>query len=269
LSDIAEYCDTTVLALMQANNVRNPHNLRVGQTLTVPAVRGNVYDGTRFASIPRQPVYTDYRTQAPAPAGGDVYIVRRGDTMSEIANIYGVSTARLARLNRHLNPSSLRPGDRVILPANVDTPYYAERRDPAPLNPPIRSSHTNSAPVVIYIGDDPAGRAGTYAQEGKAVIVVDSDNRRAAPARDRIRTTRYVPNTVDRHTVIEQPAIPSGTVLTLRTKLPETQSSQYADLGTACMRFRDGQREVYRVQVTAAGPECGSDRPVRLYKPGL
>ncbi len=45
LSEIAEYCDVPVRSLMAVNNLYNPHDLEVGQSLRIPATRGTVYEG--------------------------------------------------------------------------------------------------------------------------------------------------------------------------------------------------------------------------------
>ena len=43
------------------------------------------------------------------------YIVRRGDTLSQIARIYGVSVQYLVRLNNITNPNLIFPGQRIII----------------------------------------------------------------------------------------------------------------------------------------------------------
>ncbi|GGY49042.1 LysM peptidoglycan-binding domain-containing protein [Parvularcula lutaonensis] len=73
VSDIAEYCDTTVAAIMAANpSLSNPHALRVGQTLRIPNIRGSVYEGQRFSPAPARvasvtPRVETYASPAVAP----------------------------------------------------------------------------------------------------------------------------------------------------------------------------------------------------------
>jgi lipoprotein-anchoring transpeptidase ErfK/SrfK len=50
------------------------------------------------------------------PATGDTYVVRRGDTLSQIARRFGSTIASLARLNGIANPSAIYPyeGHRLV-----------------------------------------------------------------------------------------------------------------------------------------------------------
>ena len=77
LSLIAQRYGTTVSRLMQANNLRNMHRIRAGQTLDIPGLAA------------REPV----------PDGADTYRVRRGDTIGRIARRAGLSENQLLALN--------------------------------------------------------------------------------------------------------------------------------------------------------------------------
>ena len=77
LSLIAQRYGTTVSRLMQANNLRNMHRIRAGQTLDIPGLAA------------REPV----------PDGADTYRVRRGDTVGRIARRAGLSENQLLALN--------------------------------------------------------------------------------------------------------------------------------------------------------------------------
>ena len=70
LSEIAERFGTTVNELVRLNNIQNPNLIYPGQVLILPE-------------------------------GGcvDTYIVQRGDTLSEIAERFGTTVARLAGIN--------------------------------------------------------------------------------------------------------------------------------------------------------------------------
>ena len=80
LSEIAERFGTTVSALVLANNIADRDRIYPGQVLIIPA-------------------------------GGcvDNYIVQRGDTLSEIAERFGTTVARLASLN------NIRNTDRIYI----------------------------------------------------------------------------------------------------------------------------------------------------------
>lgn len=89
LSRIAAAYDTTVEALVQLNQLRNPDRIRVGQRLVV-----------REESL-----------------GADfwVHVVGRGETLSEIAARYQVKTADLAAWNGIGNPNRIVPGQELII----------------------------------------------------------------------------------------------------------------------------------------------------------
>jgi membrane-bound lytic murein transglycosylase D len=53
------------------------------------------------------------------------HVVRRGDTLSEIARDYGVSISAIRAANRGVNPRRLRIGQRLIIPRAGKLPRYA------------------------------------------------------------------------------------------------------------------------------------------------
>ena len=60
----------------------------------------------------RAPVPALRRTPAP-PRAGTVYVVKRGDLLSTIAEQTGVPSSRLLELNPEMEPQSLVPGQRL------------------------------------------------------------------------------------------------------------------------------------------------------------
>jgi membrane-bound lytic murein transglycosylase D len=54
--------------------------------------------------------------------------VRRGDTLSQIAESYGTSVSHIARLNKLGNRHLIRPGDRLLIPMPADLAARAEQR---------------------------------------------------------------------------------------------------------------------------------------------
>ncbi|EJW99461.1 lytic transglycosylase catalytic, partial [gut metagenome] len=84
--------------LRQANRVSGS-NIRVGQRLLIP-VSGQVYDKTE---------------------AGQTYTVAAGDTLSKIANRYGVSVTRIMRANR-MTRHTLKVGQRLEIPSGVRAP---------------------------------------------------------------------------------------------------------------------------------------------------
>ncbi|MFQ5610656.1 MAG: LysM peptidoglycan-binding domain-containing protein [Anaerolineae bacterium] len=96
LSSIAWKFNTSVQALMSANNISNADVIFVGQVLNVPGGDGGV-----------------------APPGGDAcntYVVQAGDTLSSIAWRYGTSVNALAQANNISNSSFIYVGQRLCVP---------------------------------------------------------------------------------------------------------------------------------------------------------
>ena len=90
---------TTFRALAAANGIANPNHIYVGQRLTIPG-------GGSSSPPPSSP-----------PASGQVYTVRRGDTLSAIAVRYGVNMWTLAQLNGIRNPSLIYVGQVLRIPS--------------------------------------------------------------------------------------------------------------------------------------------------------
>jgi LysM repeat protein len=109
LTWIAARYGVSIRAVMNANGLTNPNRIYAGQRLVIPVGRpGPAPPGT-----------------APART---VYIVRYGDTLSEIAYRYGVSVGALVRVNGLVNPNWICAGQRLIIPG--------VRPPPRPPSPP-------------------------------------------------------------------------------------------------------------------------------------
>jgi membrane-bound lytic murein transglycosylase D len=111
LGAIARRYGSSVNTIAGANNIRNPRALRIGQTLVIPR-----YPSSRRAA----PVRSATAANA-LPSGGerqaapDRYVVRRGDTLYDIARRYGVPLDELKRRNG-LSGSLIKPGDVLMMP---------------------------------------------------------------------------------------------------------------------------------------------------------
>jgi membrane-bound lytic murein transglycosylase D len=89
LSEIADRYGTTVSAISSANRLRSRNFLSIGQELLIPR-------GQRTAVAPR------FASVGPSGGSGQsfTYRVRKGDTLSEIAERHGTSARNLRRWNR-------------------------------------------------------------------------------------------------------------------------------------------------------------------------
>lgn len=110
LSKIAGGYRTTVDAIVQANRLKSRHRLSVGQELLIP-------QGQKSAANLPKLAMTDDDNRSSSRASSrstTVHTVRRGDTLSTIAQRYGTSTGQIRRLNklgRHIYP-----GQRITVP---------------------------------------------------------------------------------------------------------------------------------------------------------
>ncbi|MGQ9898520.1 MAG: LysM peptidoglycan-binding domain-containing protein [Acidobacteriota bacterium] len=125
LSGIAQRYGTTVNAILQSNrHIRNANLIYAGQTLTIPT--------TRDAGA--------------ANSTGSQYVVRSGDTLSEIAARNGIDLARLIRANTQIqNPNRIYPGQVINLPGR-QTPPQATAPQPSPA--PSRPAPAPSRPAT-------------------------------------------------------------------------------------------------------------------------
>ncbi len=94
LSKIARMYGTTVAELAEINQISNPNLIFPGQVLRVlenSTINGNEERGT----------------------GSIVYTVRKGNTLSQIANIYGVTVSHIVEINDIQNPNLIFPGQKL------------------------------------------------------------------------------------------------------------------------------------------------------------
>ena len=115
LSQIARQYQVPMQTITEANNLRDPHRLRTGQVLLIPMPRqeGERLAEGSFQSLPKEP---DRKM---------LYVVRKGDTLSEIAKAYGVGLSALRQWNG-LRGNLIRPGQRLkIWPPEDREPMLA------------------------------------------------------------------------------------------------------------------------------------------------
>ena len=87
LSGIAAKYGTTYQVLAKYNNISNPSVIRVGQSIRIPCANTE-----------------------------KIYIVKSGDTLSEIAEKYNTTYQELAKYNNISNPSLINVGQKIRIP---------------------------------------------------------------------------------------------------------------------------------------------------------
>ena len=132
LGTVARKQGTTSAEIRALNPQLKNDNLRAGQKLTLPAAGVSAAAASSSTAPAAAPVTAS--TPAIAPAGSVEHIVKPGEGLSQIAKKYGVPMREIAALNNIANPTSLRAGQKILIPG-VKTP---DAKSPAPaIIPPI------------------------------------------------------------------------------------------------------------------------------------
>jgi membrane-bound lytic murein transglycosylase D len=150
LSRIASRYRVSERQLMSLNNLRSRHRIRAGQVLVLP-------DG---AAGGRSRVAREER-----PADG-TYRVRRGDSISRIAQRFGVTEADLIAANSLRNPHRIAVGHKLTIPGAASQPAVPPKvvasssPSPTPERPePKPAAPAPKKPTVVASAEPPAPAA--------------------------------------------------------------------------------------------------------------
>jgi LysM repeat protein len=108
---IANKYNITLAQLRQANPQLTSDIIQPGQVLQLPNCNGQ-------ANIVPTTEPGDNATSAPVPAGGQLYTVKRGDTVYTIARRFGVKMQDIIDANKLNNPDNLKVGQQLIIPSS-------------------------------------------------------------------------------------------------------------------------------------------------------
>jgi len=111
LSAISQQFGASSVAIMEANEMSDPNSLFVGQRLVIPGY------ATAAPSTTASQGAGTASTAETAPTESNVtHIVQPGDTLSAIAQAYGVESAVLINANNIANGNQLRVGQKLVIP---------------------------------------------------------------------------------------------------------------------------------------------------------
>lgn len=125
LSGIAKIYGTSAGAIQAVNDLRSAHLLLVGQRLEIPGRSpARPRDGKRSVRVVDKPRGADKRgalekRQVAETAGDDEglhHVVRRGDTLWDIAQLHGTTARAIRRANGVQSVRRLRVGQRLEIP---------------------------------------------------------------------------------------------------------------------------------------------------------
>ncbi len=107
----------TVEALAQANDLKEPYPMKIGQELVVPeAIEASPTPTSTVAPTPA--ATASPAAASPTPASGPQrYTVQEGDTLLAIAIKYGVTVEALAQANDLKEPYALQIGQELVIPS--------------------------------------------------------------------------------------------------------------------------------------------------------
>ncbi len=148
LSQIAVNLGVSVHALMQANGIRNPNHIYVGQCLVIPGWHDAGHNSGQSCA--------------------NVHWVRHGQTLSWIAQQYGVSVHALMQANGIRNPNHIYAGQKLCIPGGWSPPP-----DPKPQPPPRPQPPVDGCQVYVVQRGDTLSRIarwhGTTVQQLMAI----------------------------------------------------------------------------------------------------
>ena len=149
------------------------HTLAVGAFLFIQGCQTKAPDMVRTAPPPIMPPKKApaalSRTTPPAPVKtatrlplvpakidaeeSHIYYVQKGDSLSKIANRFGVHTRELATLNQISDPHKIRIGQKLILPPDAAPANKTTKKKQAKKNPVVQPDISESIAYVVQPGD--------------------------------------------------------------------------------------------------------------------
>lgn len=147
LSAIARRFKTSVAQLTSLNQIRDAGRISIGQRLLLPqdtaATTGQT--SAQIAAAARSESAAAPSAQNTASRAADSYTVRRGDTLSRIANRFGLSERSLLQANNIDHPDLIYPGQTLALPGSTPSStqpvvYVESEQAPAPAPEPVDAS---------------------------------------------------------------------------------------------------------------------------------
>jgi soluble lytic murein transglycosylase-like protein len=168
LGEIALAHGLTVEQLRSLNGISDPNRIYVGQRLRL--------SGTPAPALPA----------ARAKPKDAVHIVAWGETLTSIAHHYGSTITAIATANRIVNPSYLRVGQRLTIPAPPDAVTPATSAKSSPPATPARSDAVH----VVARGETLTSIAHHY---GSTITAIAIANRIVNPSYLRVGQRLTIP----------------------------------------------------------------------------
>jgi len=136
LSRIASRHGVSAAEIMDLNNLADPNKIVIGQKLLLPPHAKNVSPSPAAST---RPAPSASPSASAAVASGDMYEVKSGDSLSQIASNHGVKTRELAEANNITDYNKIRIGQKLVIPGGSSAPApepRSERDDVSSLTTP-------------------------------------------------------------------------------------------------------------------------------------
>ncbi|MCX6832790.1 MAG: LysM peptidoglycan-binding domain-containing protein [candidate division Zixibacteria bacterium] len=132
MSLIAKQYSISTQALADANNLSKKQRLTEGRTLMIP-----VPQSAREDRPTKQPKRKGYDAPSATGKGSDLYVVRKGDSMADIASAHGTTVNQLVMVNGLDKSSRIYPGQVL----NVGVKRFSQSRQSASAPRASKSQH--------------------------------------------------------------------------------------------------------------------------------
>ncbi|MFS6826226.1 LysM peptidoglycan-binding domain-containing protein [Cyanobium sp. ATX-6F1] len=137
LSELAERFGISVERLKQLNGLQSANDLQAGSQLVVPGAAG---------------AGRSNRAKA-APGGSGTYTVQPGDTLSALADRYGVSVDRLIQLNNLKSANDLQAGSQLVVPGAAKTAAAKARSKPVAVAKGAKEHEVQPGETLSHIAE--------------------------------------------------------------------------------------------------------------------
>ena len=179
LGAIAHKHGVSIAAIRTLNPQIRNDVVRAGQDITLPSAS--------TSAAPAAPKETAspvaVTASVAAPAGSVEHIVKPGEGLSQIAKKYGVPMKEIAALNNIANPTSLRAGQKLIIPGvktpTAAAPVFTPPVEQAPVAP-VTPSESPVAPSPA-VEASPVSAPATSDMPPPPVVKVDDSSPISAP----------------------------------------------------------------------------------------
>ncbi len=179
LSGIAHRYKVSIRDIVQLNKMLDPDKLKIDQVIKLPG-KINV-DAPVVTPVSRQ---AKPASSIHIPAGGTVYVVEKGDSLSVIAKRFGIKTAELAAANGIKDRNKIKAGQKLTIPggksAPVSTPPVPEKIETLP--PLTGLDKTPVVPTVPAVKDDTPLVVKEMAEDGTEIITTPAGKFRIVKA---------------------------------------------------------------------------------------